>query len=119
MGYVNHPLLEAKIAHASGGPNRIVAGVAGQTIAVYAMFFVVDTAVEIVIQSGFLLGPQTDLTGGMAMTANGAIVLDYNERPWFECADGEDFIINMQPGASIAGRLYYTQSATDTISSNA
>jgi hypothetical protein len=110
VGYDNFPLLEAIIDTANTGDNIIVPGIAGSTILVYALFFVMGGDSFVTIQSG-----ATPLTGAMDMLDHGSVVLDYNRRPWFQCGDGEDFIINLAPGVSIDGRAYYTQSATDTL----
>lgn len=110
MGYDNHPLLEVIVDHDDAGPNIIIPGVAGQTILVYSLFFVMGGDAFVTIQSG-----ATPLTGAMDMLENGSVVLDYNRRPWFRCADGEDFVINLSDAVSIDGRCYYTQSATDTL----
>ena len=110
MGYDNHPLLEAIIDHSAVGDNIIVAGIAGNTILVYALTIVLDDATFLTVQSD-----STALTGPMDMLASGSIVLDYNRRPWYTCADGEDFILNSTSGVQLSGRVYYTQSATDTL----
>jgi hypothetical protein len=110
MGYDNHPLLEAIVDHSAAGDNIIVVGIPGNTIEVYALFFVMGGDAFVTIQSA-----ATPLTGAMDMLDHGSVVLDYNRRPWFVCGDGEDFIINLAPGVSIDGRCYYTQSATDTL----
>lgn len=110
MGYDNHPLLELPIDTASAGDNVIIPAVPGATILVYSLFFVMGGTADVTIKSA-----ATDLTGAMAMLQYGSVVLDYNRRPWFHCGDGESFIINLSSGVSIDGRVYYTISATDTL----
>lgn len=110
MGYDNFPLLEAIIDHSAAGPNVIIPGVAGKTIEVYALFFVMAGDAFVTFQSNV-----TPFTGAMDMLDHGSVVLDYNQRPWFRCGDGEDFVINLSAPVSIDGRVYYTQSATDTL----
>ena len=112
MGYDNHPLLEAIVDHSAAGPNTIVAGVVGSTIEVYAIFFVMGGTDLVTFQSNV-----TPFDGPMSMLQYGSVVLDYNRRPWFRCADGEAFVINLSGGVQISGRCYYTQSATDTLTS--
>ena len=111
MGYENTPLLEAIVDHDSFGANVIVPGIPGKTILVYSIFFVMGEDSLVTFKSGLLV----ELTGSMNMKAAGSIVLDYNRRPWFRCADGEDFVIDLTVAVSIDGRCYYTQSATDTL----
>ena len=111
MGYDNHPLLELPVDTASAGDNIVIPGAAGTTILVYSLFFVMGGNADVTIKSD-----TTALTGAMAMLQYGSVVLDYNRRPWFHCGDGEDFIINLSAGVSIDGRVYYTISATDTLS---
>jgi len=110
VGFDNTPLLEAIIDHNAAGDNIIVAGIAGKTIEVYSLTCVWGGDSMTTIQSG-----STALTGPMDMLESGSMVLDYNRRPWYTCADGDDFIINLAPGVQISGRAYYTQSATDTL----
>lgn len=110
MGYDNFPLLEAIIDHSAAGDNIIVVGVAGQSIYVYSLFLVMGGDSNLTFQSG-----ATPFDGTLDMLDHGSIVLDFNRRPWFKCADGEDFVINLAPGVHIGGRCYYTQSATDTL----
>lgn len=109
MGYENHPRQQAIIDH-NGLANVIIAGIPGRTIIVYGLVVVFDGDAMTTVQSG-----ATPLTGPMAMLASGSIVLDDERHPWFVCADGDDFIINLAAPVQISGRCYYTQSATDTL----
>lgn len=110
MGYDNFPLLEASIDHSAAGDNVIVAGVVSQSIYVYSLFLVMGGDSNLTFQSNTI-----PLDGTLDMLEHGSIVLDFNRRPWFKCADGEAFVINLAPGVHIGGRCYYIQSATDCL----
>lgn len=105
MGLDNYPVLEAKINEASGGDHIIIPGLAGQTIRVFRIFFVLTADTDVTFKDG-----ATALTGPLPMLASGSITLDFTELHWFITSAGNDFVINTTPNAGFGGRVYYTQS---------
>jgi hypothetical protein len=103
---------ELPIDTATTGENVLVAAEVGQIIQVWQLFVVVDADTVLTVRSGV---GGTDLTGPMAMKANGAIVLDPvgdhrdPSRPWFTTGPGEAFVIDQSGSAQLSGRLYYSQ----------
>ena len=97
---------QAAIDFTATGDNTIVAGVAGQTIRVVKMFFIVGAATNVTIKDG----TGTNLTGAMPFAANGGLVLDEARDPWFTTSSGNAFVLNQSGTATIAGRIYYEQS---------
>jgi hypothetical protein len=99
---------EAAINFTATGDNTVVAGVAGQQIRVYRIFFVVSAATTITFKDG----AGTNLTGAISMLANGSFVLDFDfdNHPWFTTSVGNAFVINQSGTAQVSGRVYFTQS---------
>ena len=106
----NLPLLEAVIDHSASGDNVIIAGIADRAIRVYRIMFTVAADTTLTFKNG-----ATALTGGLTMLKAGAVVLDAYDagtpQPWFTMDVAADFIINLSPGVSIDGRVYYTQAS--------
>jgi hypothetical protein len=98
-------LTSASINAASSGDNSLVAGVSSQTIRVFRIFLVATSAVTLKFRDG-----TTDLTGGISLTAGGAIVLDFQAEPWFVTSTAAAFQINLSSAAQVSGRIYYVQS---------
>ena len=89
---------------AASGNYNVIAGVAGQTIKIYRMFFIVGGTNTVTIEDG-----TTPLTGGMPFTGGGALVLDHQGEPWFTCSAGNAFNINSGSAIQVSGRVYYIQ----------
>lgn len=87
------------------GDNTIVAGVSGQTIRIWRIFFVVDAATTITFKNG-----STSLTGAISLGQNGAFVLDLQGDPWFVTTGTNNFVISQSGTAQISGVCYSTQS---------
>lgn len=85
------------------GDNVVVSGVAGNRILVFRIFFVVDGDTEITFQSGVV----TELSGPIALVANGSITLDISNVPWFQTDAGKDFIISSSQSVQVSGTVYY------------
>lgn len=96
----------AAITFSNTGDNTVIAGVSGQTIRVWRLFFVVNAATNVTIKDG----ASTSLTGAMAMAANGGFTLDLQGDPWFVTSSGNNFVVNQSGTAQISGTIYYTQS---------
>lgn len=97
-------LSEAIINFASSGDNTIVAGVAGQTVRVFRMFFVTNTATNVTPKDG-----SVGLTGAISMGTRGSFVLDLDGEPWFTTSTGNAFVINSSSAVQVSGRLFFTQ----------
>ena len=97
-------LLEAKLDFNATGDTSVIAGVAGQTIRIYRIFFVVGANTSIKFKDG-----ATDLTGLMTMLSAGAFVLDFQADPWLTTSAASAFVINQSGTAQISGRVYYSQ----------
>jgi hypothetical protein len=105
MGLANHPLLEASIDTGSAGDNVIIVGAGTSVIRVYRIFFVLASDTNLTFKNG-----ATPFDGTLAMLANGSVVLDFTEFPWFVMSPGANFIINLSAPSHMGGRVYYTQS---------
>ncbi len=89
---------------ALGDNTVIAAGGTGRVNRVYRLFLVVGGATNITFKRG-----ATALSGPIPLSANGAITLDFEAEPWFECADNEAFVINSSAAVQVSGRIYFTQ----------
>lgn len=99
-------LTAAAIDFATSGDNTIVAGVAGQTIRVYRVFFTVGAATNV----RFGDTSPALFTGAMPTAANGGIVLELTGEPWFVTAIGAGLVVNSSNAVQVGGRVYYVQS---------
>lgn len=90
----------------SSGDNTVKAGVGGQTIRVFRIFFTTTVAQTITFKDG----ASTALTGPVNFTAAGAMVLDFDAEPYFITSSGNGFVMNLSVGGQVSGRIYYTQS---------
>jgi hypothetical protein len=90
----------------TAGDNVVVAGISGQVITVYSLFFQCGAATTITFKSG-----STSLTGPMAFIAGGGFNLFFGDSIYiFTCGVGQSFIINtsgLLP--QVGGALLYTQ----------
>lgn len=99
-------LTEASIDFVSTGDNTLVAGVGGQSVKVYKLFFVASAATTVIFKSG-----ATALTGAITLAAGGSVVLDFDAEPWFTTGTAAAFVLNQSGTAQISGRVYYIQGA--------
>jgi hypothetical protein len=98
-------LTSAPINFTASGDNTVIAaGGTGRVNRVYRLFLVVGAATSITFKHG-----ATALSGPIPLPANGAITLDFEAEPWFECADNEAFVINSSAGVQVSGTIYFTQ----------
>ncbi len=94
-------LTEAVISFAASGDNTVVAAGAGsQTVKVYRLMLVVSGATNLTFKSG-----ATGLTGAMAFTANGSMVLDLSGEPWFTTGAATAFVINSSVAVQVSGQV--------------
>lgn len=97
---------ELAVDFSASGDNTVIAGVVNKTIRVFRMFFVCSAATSITIKNG----AGTNLTGAMAMSANGGFTLDFQNEAWFHTSASNAFILNQTGTAQVSGRVYYQQS---------
>lgn len=101
----------AKIDHAANGDNTIIAAVATKKIKVIGLFLVANAAVNVKIKNG----AGTDLTGALAMDAQGAgFVLPISGTPdvtWFETSVNTALIINLSAAVQVSGSITYYEEA--------
>ena len=88
----------AKIVATASGATEVVAAAPNHEIRVLAYVIVTDTAESIKFQSA-----STDLTGVMAITANGGISAPFNPAGWFETVKNEALNINLATGTIVVG----------------
>jgi hypothetical protein len=105
--YINgnsSPLTSAPVSFDSSGANTVITGISGKVIRVYRLVLVPSANVTVTIQDG-----NTALTGGMALAANQPLTFAFDTAPWFICQPGDNFVINLGSGETVAGIVYYTQ----------
>jgi hypothetical protein len=98
-------LSEASINSAAGGANVLVAGVAGQKVYVFRLFFVAGAATTIILADTV----PTILTGPMQFEAGGSLLFGEESDPWFTTTTGAGFIYNTSNAVQVSGRIYYIQ----------
>ena len=89
----------------SSGNNTVITGVSGEVIRIWKLFFVCNAAVNITFRDG----ASDNLTGVMNFLANGSMVLDFDQEPWYVLTSGNDFVINLSAGQQVSGRVYFTR----------
>lgn len=82
-----------------------IAGVGGQTIRVFRLILVVDSATTINFRDG-----NTPFGDPYYLTPNGSITLDLSNEPWYITSSSNGFQINQTGTANIGARIWYTQS---------
>jgi len=99
---------EVAINCSTSGDNTIVTGTAGQTIRVFAFFFVVNAPVNIKWKDG----AAADFHPVLPFLAQGASwEKDPMGRPWFTTQTGNALVLNLSAAVQVSGRCYYTKSA--------
>jgi hypothetical protein len=96
----------AAITFASSGNNTVIAAIGGKVIRVFRMALVVAGATNITFEDS----TPTLFTGAMPFQANGSLVLDFTDEPWFTTAVGAAFVINSSNAVQVSGVVYFTQS---------
>src|SRR5712692_2858354 len=91
------------------GDQTIVTGVAGQTIRIMRVLLNTGAATNLTFKDG-----TTALTGAMAFAANGGLVLDDSDEPWYIAADGNNFVINSSAAVQVSGTIWFTQGPPKT-----
>lgn len=106
MSAVQSTPQHAAIAASSSGNNTVVAAVTGRKVRVLAAVFVAAGAVTVKLQSG---AGGTDLTGAMALAANGVLVLPFNPQGWCETAVAALLNLSLGGAVSVAGVITYVE----------
>lgn len=98
-----HEAKFAKISTGDSGDTALVAAVTGKKIKVTGMFLIAAGAVSVKFKGG-----ATDLTGAMAVAANGGFsVMSNADNPIFETAAGAALNINLSGAVAVAGAITY------------
>jgi hypothetical protein len=82
-----------------------IAAVGGQTVRVFRLIVTVDAATTINFRDG-----TNNFGDSYPMLANGSIVLDLTNEPWYITSTGNAFVIKQSGSANISYAVYYTQS---------
>jgi hypothetical protein len=98
-------LLSDAISFGLAGDNVLVPGVTKKRIMCYRIFLVVADATNLTFKNG----PNTNLSGAIPMVANGSLVLDISNVPWFQTTSGNDFILGSSGSVQVSGMVYYQQ----------
>ena len=97
---------EVPLTPATSGDATIIAGVANQTIRVFAWWFSVGGAVNVTWKDGTVpFHPAIPLTALGASWSQ-----DPMGRPWLTTTLGNALVLNLSANVQVSGRLYYTQS---------
>lgn len=97
-------LTSSSVNFSATGENSVVVSSLNSTIKIMRIFLVVSADTIITFRNG--LGG-TDLTGPISLLANGALVLDISNEPWFVMDQSNDFVISQTGTAQISGRVYF------------
>ncbi len=89
----------------TSGDNVLLEGIVSKKIYCYRLYLVVADDTELTFKDGIL----SDLSGPLPMLANGAMVLDLSNVPWYQTSSGNDFILNSTSDVQVSGTLYYQQ----------
>lgn len=97
------PVKFAKIDTAALGQTAVVPAVSGKRIRVVGFFLVSTSANGVKFQSA-----STDLTGAMALAANGGVTAE-SENGVFETTPGAALNINLTGATQVSGALSYVE----------
>jgi hypothetical protein len=98
------PLKTAAINVSSSGVNPLIAGISGQTIAVYKLLIVAAGTVTAQFQNG-----ASNLTGAISLITGTPLVFDFDSVRWFLCSAGNTFNVNLGTGVQVSGVIFFTQ----------
>lgn len=93
--------------NSSGAGTAIVAAVASKKIRVLS-YTIVSTAAQSVKFQGDPAGTPVDLTGAMALAANGGVA-PYAQNGLFESASGKALGLNLSASSQVSGHLSYVE----------
>ena len=102
------PVQFAKIDTASSGDTSLVAATTGKKVKVVGFFLIASGAVSVKLRSG-----TTDLTGAMAVGANGGLVVQGGPagEHVIETAAGSALNINLSAATQVSGAVRYVVEA--------
>ena len=96
-------VLTAPVTFAASGDNTLVAAVVGKVIKLVRIFVVASAATNLTFKDG-----ATALSGALPMAANGALVLDLSDSPWFSTSSvSNNLILNSSAAVQASGTVYY------------
>ncbi len=82
-----------------------VAALSSQTVRVFRLVITADAATTITFRDG-----ATPFGEQFPLTANGSIVLDLTNEPWYVTSASNGFVVKQTGSANLGIRIYYTQS---------
>ena len=91
------------IINGNSSPVAVVADVASKRLVITSLFLVVTTAVTVTFEDT----DGADISGAMALGANGSLVLPHNPDGWFETPVGKGLKIALGTGVQISGYMNY------------
>lgn len=94
----------AVVSCAAGSDNTLIAASPGKIVRVYRLMVVVAGDTTVLFKCG-----STAKSGAMSLKANGSIVLDYQNEPWYVGAAGEAFVMTLGSAVQASGTIWYTQ----------
>lgn len=97
-------LQEAVININTATDHDLVAGVSGQVIKIWKLFFRANGDLTVTIKDG-----ATALTGAMDFAQGGSFTLPKDTDPWFTLAANSPFRLTVAQAVQLSGRVYYTQ----------
>jgi hypothetical protein len=97
-------VIESSVSNSAGGDITLVPPAPTLITRIYRLALVVAGATSLTFKDGANL-----LSGAMALTANGSIVLDLSGLPWYKTSPGNAMIVNSSNAVLVAGTVWYTQ----------
>lgn len=91
-----------KIDISSLGDNIIISGATGQSIRIVHLWLVCAGIVNVILKDG-----STDLTGLMAFTTNGGMVVNTTIQYPIILSSGSGFLINLSGNVQVSGMVLY------------
>lgn len=108
MPSVYRGVQDAPVSISTGGGNQVIAATAGKSIRVLSAVLLAAGETTITFEtSGAGTSTGDDLTGPMAIAANGGFCLPHNPLGWFQADEGEALDIRLSAAVSVAGVINY------------
>lgn len=103
-------LTASAISFSTTGAQAVVAGVSLMKVRVFRIALVTTAANTMTFQDG-----SNNLSGAIALGANGSITLDNSGDPWFTTSAGNAFNISAGNATQVSGMVYFTQTPNPPI----
>jgi prepilin-type processing-associated H-X9-DG protein len=96
-------LVSSPVNITTSGNHTIVAATTAKLTTVYKLFLVANGNVNVTFYDG-----STALSGPLALMADGSIILNFDNNPWFTGSVNSNFIIATDEAVTVGGAIYYT-----------